>query len=110
VVADVTLFKNGQEVDRLRPRRDFFGPSSSPMTIAGEHSTLENDIYVLLTFWQDDQVTFRVFRNPLIGFVWGGGLLLVLGTIVTVYPDPEPAALARRSAGFLRASALSSGD
>lgn len=90
IIADMTLFKNGNEVAQLRPRRDYFGGSATPMTIAGLHSTLENDVYVLLTFWEDDQITFRVYRNPLVNFIWFGSLLLVIGTLIAAWPDSEP--------------------
>jgi cytochrome c-type biogenesis protein CcmF len=89
VIADVTLFKDGQEVNQLRPRRDYFGGSATPMTIAGLHSTLENDVYVLLTFWENDQMTFRVYRNPLVNFIWFGSLMLVIGTFVAAWPEAQ---------------------
>ncbi|MBI5928079.1 MAG: heme lyase CcmF/NrfE family subunit [Chloroflexi bacterium] len=89
-VANVTLFHNGKEIDQLRPRRDFF-PSGSPMTIAGVHSNLEGDFYSLLVFTQNDQVTFRVYFNPLVNFVWWGGVLLIIGTIIAAWPSREPA-------------------
>jgi cytochrome c-type biogenesis protein CcmF len=95
-IADVSLYKDGKLVDNLRPRRDIFGANSSPMTIAGLHSTIENDIYVLITFWDGNIVTFRIYRNPLINFVWWGGLIFILGTIIAVWPDPEPQPARRR--------------
>ncbi|NJL93483.1 MAG: hypothetical protein HC915_06995 [Anaerolineae bacterium] len=91
LVVDVSLFRGDRLVDHLRPRRDFFGANSSPMTIAGQHSTAETDIYVLLTFWEGDQVTLRVYNNPLVNFVWWGSLVLVLGTAIAVYPNAEKA-------------------
>ncbi|NJL94090.1 MAG: hypothetical protein HC915_10355 [Anaerolineae bacterium] len=97
LIAEVALFREGDFVRDLRPRRDYFGPEMSPMTIAGVHSTFENDVYVLLTFQQDDAVTLRVYRNPLVNFVWGGSLLLVLGTAIAVYPTPQKQPVARRA-------------
>ena len=105
IIANTTLLRNGKEVADLRPRRDFFGSNASPMTIAGLHSTLENDVYVLLTFWEDDQVTFRVYRNPLINFVWGGGILLILGTLIAVFPNPEPQTITRKDYRYAMAAA-----
>src|SRR5690606_28784989 len=50
VQATVTVFRNGSEIAVLRPRMDHFGDGANgmTMTIAGQHSTLENDFYVLL--------------------------------------------------------------
>lgn len=89
VVADVTIFRDGKAIKTVRPRRDFFA-SGSPMSIAGVHSTIESDFYVLLTFWEGNDVTFRIYHNPLINFVWWGSYLLVFGTLVAAWPDHEP--------------------
>ncbi len=90
-IADVTVLKDGREIATLHPRRDFFpeGDGMNSMTIAGAHSTIENDFYVLLVDWEtiDQQsVTFKVYINPLINLVWWGGLVLILGTLFSIYP------------------------
>jgi cytochrome c-type biogenesis protein CcmF len=89
VVADVTIFRDGKAIETLRPRRDFFS-AGSPMSIAGVHSTIESDFYVLLTHWEGNAVTFRIYNNPLINFVWWGSYLLVIGTLIAAWPDNEP--------------------
>jgi cytochrome c-type biogenesis protein CcmF len=94
VVADVSVFRDGEFITNMRPRRDFFS-SGSPMSIAGVHSTVEADFYALLTFWEGNSVTFRVYYNPLISFVWLGSLMLVIGTVIAAWPDPEPVAIRR---------------
>lgn len=90
-IAELTLFRNGGEVAQLRPRRDFFpeATDTNSMTIAGSHSTLENDFYVLLVNWEPitaSSATFKVYLNPLVNLVWWGGLILILGTILAGYP------------------------
>ena len=45
------------------------------MTIAGAHSTLENDFYVLADEPAiSERATFRIYINPLVNLVWWGGL------------------------------------
>jgi cytochrome c-type biogenesis protein CcmF len=109
-IADVSLWKNERNVASLRPRRDVFEGGSTPMTIAGLHSTLENDVYVLLTFWDADRVTFRVYRNPLVNFVWWGGLLLMLGTFIAVYPHPEKSVAPVSATARLQTRPVGAGD
>jgi cytochrome c-type biogenesis protein CcmF len=87
-IADVTVIRNGEEIARLRPRIDHF--EQMPMTIAGAHSTLENDFYVLLVPSPDfsyTRATFKVYINPLINLVWWGGLVLMLGTVISAWPQ-----------------------
>jgi len=68
--ATLTLFRNDQEVTTLRPRIDNF--PGMPMTIAGAHSTLEKDFYVLLTGFDEQTSTavFKIYINPLVNLVW----------------------------------------
>jgi cytochrome c-type biogenesis protein CcmF len=90
-IANVSVFRNGRQVATLRPRTDFF-PSNqdmNSMTIAGSHSTLENDFYVLLTGWDRqtlESATFKVYVNPLVNLVWWGSFVLIAGTIFTTWP------------------------
>ncbi len=90
-IAELTLFRDGNEISHLRPRRDFFPEATdmNSMTIAGSYSTLENDFYVLLVNWEPisaSSATFKVYINPLINLVWWGGLILIIGTLLAGYP------------------------
>ena len=62
-------------------------------------SSLEDDLYILLVSWQPvalQGATFKIYHNPLVNFLWLGGLVFILGTLVAAWPDrdPEPAAAA----------------
>lgn len=105
VIARATVLKDGKIVDHIRPRRDIFmttDPSTGQqvagtnMSIPGSYSTLEGDFYARIEHWDGNSVTFRVYWNPLIGFVWLGGIVLILGTIVALWPTPEASRSARR--------------
>jgi cytochrome c-type biogenesis protein CcmF len=87
-IADVTVIRDGREIANLRPRIDQF--PDMPMTIAGAHSTLENDFYVLLVGGQEtnfQRATFRIYVNPLVNLIWWGGLVLILGTFISAWPN-----------------------
>ena len=69
------------------------------MTIAGSLSNLEGDFYVLLVAWEEisqSNATFKVYWNPLINFVWWGGAILMIGTAVAAWPQPDKKREARR--------------
>jgi cytochrome c-type biogenesis protein CcmF len=106
-IADVTVLRDGQEIAALRPRIDVY--PEQPTTIAGAHSTLENDFYVLLVGWEEvshSTATFKVYINPLVNLVWWGGLILILGTFIAAWPvEPVPAHV-RQSAPDGRAKAV----
>ncbi len=90
--AVVSVFRDGKYVGELYPRRDFYYASQQPMTIPGVRSTLEDDFYVLLVGWESiglGGATFKVFHNPLVNFLWIGGVVFILGTIVAAWPKRE---------------------
>jgi cytochrome c-type biogenesis protein CcmF len=100
--AVVSVYRDGKLVDELYPRKDFYYASQQPMTIPGVRSTLEDDFYVLLVGWEpiaQQGATFKVYHNPLVNFVWFGGFVFILGTLVAAWPDqdPEPAKIRRRA-------------
>jgi cytochrome c-type biogenesis protein CcmF len=87
------LTVNGAEV--VQPERDVFDNfPQQPSTKVGLRSTPFEDLYVVLSDWQGDGPTattsLSVFVNPLVSWIWAGGVLLLLGTIVTLWPAPAP--------------------
>ncbi len=91
--AVVSVTKNGQPMGELYPRRDFYYESQQPMTIPGVRSTMEDDLYVLLVDWQpisSEGATFKVYHNPLVNWLWVGGIIFILGTLVAAWPDRDP--------------------
>ena len=107
--AVVTVYKDGRQVGELYPRRDYYYASQQPMTIPGVRSTLEDDLYVILVDWQPigtQGATFKVYHNPLVNFVWGGGLIFILGTLGAAWPERDPESTRQRvsaRAGVARA-------
>ncbi len=100
--AVVSVYRDGQLVDELYPRKDFYYASQQPMTIPGVRSTLEDDFYVLLVGWEpiaQEGATFKVYLNPLVNFMWIGGLVFILGTMIAAWPEEkfEPVMVRARS-------------
>lgn len=101
-IAEVEVYDGSRLVATLRPRQDYFPDSAdmSTMTIAGAHSTLENDFYVLLVAWEEISqagATFKVYLNPLVNLVWWGGIILMLGIGVAAWPEPDRSRAVRRA-------------
>ncbi len=90
-VIDVSY--NGQYLGQLYPRRDYFYESQQPMTIPGLRSSPVDDLYVDLVDWQPistDGATFKIFRNPLVMWLWAGAFVFIFGTLIAAWPDREP--------------------
>jgi cytochrome c-type biogenesis protein CcmF len=98
--AVVDVYRDGQQVGQVFPRRDFYYDSQQSVTIPGVRSTMQDDFYVLLVGWEaigNQGATFKVYHNPLVNFVWFGGIVFILGTLVAAWPERDPQ-LARRKA------------
>ena len=105
--AVVSVYKNDRYIGDLYPRRDYYYESQQPMTIPGVRSTVEDDFYVLLVDWQPistQGATFKVFHNPLINWLWIGGWVFILGTMVAAWPDQEKEPARERSRARLASS------
>ncbi len=100
-VLDVKL--NGQPVGQLVPTREFFVVQQQPMTIPDKRSTLADDLYVILGGWEGngETATFKAYINPLINWLWIGGFVFIIGTMIAAWPNPQESserALARAKA------------
>ena len=91
-VVNGILTVNGQDLRAERQYFDNFPQQAS--TRVGLRSTPTEDLYVVLAGWEGDgaaaRVSLAVFVNPLVTWIWAGGLLLLLGTLVTLWPAPTP--------------------
>jgi len=66
-------------------------------TAVAIRSTPAADLYVVLAGIDDQSglATFQVFLTPLVFWLWAGGLLMVFGTVIVMWPNVrERAAIA----------------
>ena len=98
VEAVASLSQNGKVIDELNPRRDFFIVQEQPVTVPGVYSTPGVDVYVLLLGWDTagTSATFKIYVNSLINWLWIGGIVMILGTIIATWSNP-----ARREATYV---------
>ena len=61
------------------------------MSIPGKYTSLGgDDFYVLLVTWEPlslSSATFKIYYNPLVNWVWGGGFIFIIGTLIAAWPD-----------------------
>ena len=77
-------------------------PTFQPSTEVGIRSDLREDLYVVLggVVNGTEQAVFRFTINPLVWWVWYGGVVLVLGGLVVMWPGGGSPALKRVQAGY----------
>ena len=89
--ARLDVQKNGKPMDILHPKRvvvDNF--ESLPTSQVAIRSTPKEDLYVLLAAWDDQVATFLIFVNPLVIWLWIGGIVFLMGTMIAVWPEGQP--------------------
>ena len=90
IEANMDLYRNGRFIREFNPKVDLFQRSGQPMTIPDVRSTPLEDFYIIMINWEGveaDSATFKAYLNPLINWVWAGGAVFILGTMVAAWPD-----------------------
>jgi len=86
------LFKGTQEVGILSPALKFFPTQQAPVGRAVHQSSLSEDIYLILSGFSEldkNQATLKVLVRPLVIWMWIGGFIILLGTLVSILPFRE---------------------
>jgi cytochrome c-type biogenesis protein CcmF len=98
-------------VGSLTTEKRLYVTWQSPVTEVGIRSTFLEDLYVILEQVEDlggafennassQRATFEVQVNILVGWIWYGGLILTLGSLIAMWPSKASVTPApRRSRG-----------
>lgn len=81
--------QDGGPPARLSPALKFYPTQDSPIGRAVFRSTLKEDVYLILSGFSDvgqNQATLKVLIRPLVLWIWLGGVVMTLGTLLTVLP------------------------
>jgi len=85
----VEVMKDHKPVMMLYPERRNFPTNQESGTMVAIYSTLREDLYVVYAGINPatSQPTMHAFINPLVKWVWWGGMVVVMGTIVALLPN-----------------------
>jgi cytochrome c-type biogenesis protein CcmF len=92
--AQVSLYRAGEFLRTLQPTKDFFLSTEQPLSIPAVLSRPGEDVYVLLVAWENvglEGSTFKIYLNPLVNWIWLGGLMLIIGTLIAAWPKRQAA-------------------
>jgi cytochrome c-type biogenesis protein CcmF len=89
-VARVAVYEEGQPVGILTPEKRVYFQQEQPATMPAVSSTLREDLYVILAGLEPDQsAALKVYVNPLVNWIWIGGVVFLLGNALVLWPLPE---------------------
>jgi len=97
--AILEVMEDNRQIMMLFPERRFFQANQESGTMVAIHSTLKQDLYVVYAGRTQDKQTpvIHAYLNPLVKWIWLGGAIVVLGTILALLPSRQ-AVLALRPA------------
>ncbi|MEE2679117.1 MAG: heme lyase CcmF/NrfE family subunit [Myxococcota bacterium] len=88
--ARLALFRGDNPLGVMTPEKRMYWLQEQPASIPSVYSTLQEDLYVLLTALETDgSATRKIHRNPLVNWVWIGGVVFVIGTLIVMWPNPQ---------------------
>ena len=91
VAAELEVSNGGRFLGSLQPeRRVHRGWEQQPITGVAIQTYVPSgdDLYVLLTGWDEaGAATFRLFVNPLVSLIWLGGVVFLVGTVISAWPE-----------------------
>ena len=91
-ISSVEVYRDGRLLDTISPNRAFYPDFNMASTRAAIRSTPVEDFYVVPSEnLPDGDVGFRILINPLIWWMWVAGPVMVLGTIIALWPEPARA-------------------
>ena len=72
----------------ISDKRFYRGFERQPSTSVGIRTSTVDDLYVVLIGWETDgSASFIVFVNPMVIWIWLGGIVAVAGTLVAMWPQ-----------------------
>ena len=105
--ATIDVRRDGKRLGLLttekRQHVDALGrPTFQPSTEVGIRSDPLEDLYVVLggVVGGTEQAVFRFTINPLVWWVWYGGMIVVLGGLIVMWPGGGSPAVKRAQAGY----------
>jgi cytochrome c-type biogenesis protein CcmF len=87
VVATLTVLNGARKVGIVSPEKSLYRGQKQPTTDVAIRTTLKEDLYVVLAGYGKDFATFKVLVNPLVAWLWIGGVVMALGTLIVMLPD-----------------------
>jgi len=102
VIASVDVAKDGKRAGMLTAEKRSYKQREEVVSEVGIRRAWNEDLYLILAGIDDANgvvtgtnprpvATFRVLVNPLVPWIWTGGLIMAIGTLIALWPTAEAA-------------------
>ncbi len=95
--AILDVYKDGSRVCTMRPEKRFYLASEQSTLEVAIKGSLKEDLYVVFSGMDEERAVIEMQVNPLVAWIWIGGLVLALGTLFIIFPDAKETRIHRIS-------------
>jgi cytochrome c-type biogenesis protein CcmF len=87
--ARLALYQGDKPLAVMTPEKRQYWLEEQPVSIPSIYSTLGEDLYVILTAIEaDGSATIKIYRNPLVNWIWIGLGIFIIGSMTVMWPVP----------------------
>lgn len=101
LIASMQVSRDGKPLGLLTAEKRAYKQREEVVSEVGIRRAWNEDLYLILAGIDDANgvlagtnprpvATFRVLVNPLVPWIWFGGMIMALGTLIALWPAPEP--------------------
>jgi cytochrome c-type biogenesis protein CcmF len=90
IFADLDVERNGRALSQVHPAKFIYNQNGmAPTTEVSQINGWRDDLYVVMGSIDPEskRATFRIHVNPLVAFIWLGVLILMCGSLVSLWPE-----------------------
>lgn len=85
--AQISVYNEGKPLGNMNPEL-YFTMNYDPVPEVAIKATMREDLYVVMAgLDQQDNATFKILVNPLVNWLWIGGLVFILGGLIAFWPE-----------------------
>ena len=86
--ATLEIVQNGAVTGTIEPKMNFYPTSQQPVPTPQVNSSFAGDLYANLQAFRPDgsSATVRLIYEPLVPWIWFGGMIVVFGSILSMLP------------------------
>ncbi len=86
IAAEIQVENNGKPLPTMYPSKQLF-TNYDPVSEVAIRQTLKEDLYIIFASWDDEgRASFKVLINPLVSWIWIGGIIMIVGTLIASGP------------------------
>lgn len=87
----LAVYRNSEYLTTLHPAKSFHSNYQQTVSEAAIYSNLKEDVYTIFLeyFPEDELVSLKVCIFPLVNWIWIGGVILLAGGVIAMWPEKK---------------------